>query len=131
MGMFDEIRWDAALPEGHPPEDHIFQTKSLDACLEQYLVTAEGRLLLVGNGWQDEDLEHAPNLEGVDVDFHGDIQILSVKEQRQYWVRFTHGTLEWVRPLADGEPWDSVAIASMKFYARRQQQNPQQLEESL
>jgi hypothetical protein len=35
--------------------------------------------------------------------------------------------LEWVRPLGEGEPWDSVAIASMKFYAQRgkKQQDPQ------
>lgn len=87
----------------------------------------------MGNGWQDEDLERAENLRGIDVDFHGDVNIVSVKEQRQYLARFTHGVLEWVRPLADGEPWDSVAVASMKFYALpgRQQQNPQQLEDSL
>jgi hypothetical protein len=29
--------------------------------------------------------------------------------------RFTYGTLEWIRPLSDGEPWEAIAIASMKF----------------
>jgi len=119
MGLYDEVRWDATLPEGHPPDDRIFQTKSLDPGLEQYVVTAEGRLLLVGNGWQDEALEQPQPLQGIDVEFHGDIRIVSLKSQSQYLVRFTHGTLEWIRPLAGGEPWDSVAIASMKFYARR------------
>jgi hypothetical protein len=42
MGLFDEIRWDAALPEGHPPDDRIFQTKSLDPCLDQFVVSPEG-----------------------------------------------------------------------------------------
>ena len=118
MGLYDEIRWDAALPEDHPPADRIFQTKSLDPCLDHYVVTPEGRLLLVGNGWQDDDLEHALNLKGVDVEFHGDIRLVSVKCHREYLARFTHGTLEWIHPLADGEPWNSVAAASMKFYAR-------------
>ena len=36
MGLYDEIRWEAALPEGHPPEDRIFQTKSLDRSLEHF-----------------------------------------------------------------------------------------------
>jgi hypothetical protein len=119
MGLFDEIRWDAALPEGHPFDDHIFQTKSLDPCLEHYLVTPEGRLHLVGNGWEDEDLEHAPGLKGVDVEFHGDIRLVSVKRHREYLARFTHGTLEWIRPLADGEPWTTVAAARVKFVRGR------------
>lgn len=54
MGLFDEIRWDAALPEGHPADDRLFQTKSLDPSMLRYVVTAEGRLLLVGHGWDDE-----------------------------------------------------------------------------
>ena len=72
MGMIDEIRWDAALPEDHPPEDRIFQTKSLHPSWEHYLVTREGRLLLVGHGWQDEDADRALNGTGVEVEFHGD-----------------------------------------------------------
>ena len=53
MGLFDEIRWDAALPEGHPPDSRLFQTKSLDPCLDHYVVTPEGRLLLVGVGFDE------------------------------------------------------------------------------
>jgi hypothetical protein len=103
MGLFDEIRWDAALPEGHPPDSRLFQTKSLDPCLEHYVVTPEGRLLLVGNGFEDgEDSE-----KGIDVEFHGDMRLLSVDGDREYLARFTHGTLEWIRPLAEGEPWSA------------------------
>lgn len=42
MGMFDEIRWDAALPEGHPPGDRIFQTKSLNPCPTIILLLRKG-----------------------------------------------------------------------------------------
>lgn len=115
MGMFDEIRWDAALPEGHPADDRIFQTKSLDPCLEQYLVTPDGRLLLVGNGWQDEDLEQTSDLKGVEVQFHGDIRLVSVKCHREYLARFTRGTLEWIRLLGHEEPYSPVAIARRQF----------------
>lgn len=118
MGLYDEVRWDAALPEGHQPDDRLFQTKSLDPSLDYYVVTPDGRLHLVGNGWRDDDLEHASSLNGVDVEFHGDIHLVSVKRDGEYLARFTNGTLEWIRPLAEGEPWSSVAIASMKFYAQ-------------
>jgi len=119
MGMYDQIRWDAALPEGHAPDDRIFQTKSLDPCLEHYLVTREGRLLLVGNGWEDEDLALAHDWKGIDVDFHGDMRLVSIKGYREYLARFTHGTLEWIRPLADGDPWTAVAAARMEFLRAR------------
>lgn len=126
MGLYDEIRWEAPLPEGHPADDRIFQTKSLHPCLEHFLVTAEGRLLLVGSGWQDEDLERAQSLrleslrlQGVDVEFHGDMRLVSVKGHREYLARFTHGTLDWVKPLANDEPYDPVALARLKFAPSR------------
>ena len=117
MGLYDEIRWDAALPAGHPPESRIFQTKSLDQpCLDHYVVTAEGRLLLAGNGFEDDgDVADAEISQGIDVEFHGDMRLVSAEGQRDYLARFTHGTLEWIRPVADGEPWSAVAAARLKF----------------
>jgi len=119
MGLFDEIRWDAALPEGHPPDSRLFQTKSLDPCLDCYVVTAEGRLLLAGNGFEDDaDLANAAISPGIDVEFHGDMRLVSEEGHREYLARFTHGALEWIRPLADGDPWTTVEAARVKF-ARR------------
>jgi len=116
MGLFDEIRWDAPLPEGHPPDSRLFQTKSLDPCMDYYVVTPEGRLLLVGSGFEDgADLADREISQGIDVEFHGDMRLLSAEGYREYLARFTHGTLEWIRPLADGEPWSTVAAASVKF----------------
>jgi len=66
MSMPDEIRWDAPLPADHPPgESRLFRTSSLGcSSFDRYLVTSEGRLLLVGNGWHDdpafEDPSRAP-----------------------------------------------------------------------
>ena len=115
MGLYDEIRWDAELPERHPADDRIFQTKFLDPCLEHFVVTPEKRLVLVGNGLMEDDLATAKDVKGVDVAFHGDIRLSSVKSSHSYLARFTHGTLEWIRPLAPGEPYDPVGIARMKF----------------
>lgn len=120
MGMFDEIRWEATLPAGHPEDSRLFQTKSLDPCLEHYVVTREGRLLMVGNGWQEE--ADSDRERGIDVEFHGDMRLVSVEGQTEYIARFTHGTLEWIRPLAAEEPWSKVAAARVKFL--RAQSNP-------
>jgi hypothetical protein len=121
MGLFDEIRWDAALPVGHPPDSNLFQTKSLDdPCLDHYVVTTHGRLLLVGGGFGDSvELADAEISQGVDVEFHGDMRLVSAKGYREYLARFTHGTLEWIRPLTDGEPWSTVAAAHVKFERAR------------
>jgi hypothetical protein len=116
MGLYDEIRWDAALPEGHPAEDRIFTTKSLDPCLEHYWVTPEGRLLLVGagDGW-DRDLGLTEALQGVEVEFHGDIRLVSRKGHRECLARFTHGRLEWIKLLGAGEPYCAVTRARLKL----------------
>ena len=121
MGLYDEIRWDAALPIGHPSDSRLFQTKSLDSpCLDHYVVTPEGRLLLVGSGFVDDvALAAAEMSQGTDVEFHGDMRLVSSEGYREYLARFTHGTLEWIRPLAEGEPWTSVGAAHVKFVRAR------------
>ena len=53
------------------------------------------------------------------MEFHRDMRILSVGGHLEYLVRFTHGTLEWIRPLADGEPWSAVDAARVKFERAR------------
>lgn len=118
MGMYDEVRWDAALPEGHPEQSRLFQTKSLDPCLEHYVVSGEGRLLLMGNGWTDET-DFGSGLS-IDVEFHGDMRLVSVEDHHEYLARFTHGTLEWIRPLAGNDPWSAVAAARVKFTAQQE-----------
>lgn len=49
MGLSDEIRWDAALPECHPPDSRQFQTKCLDYASWDYYVVLEpkARMILV------------------------------------------------------------------------------------
>jgi hypothetical protein len=96
VGLYDEVWWEAELPQGHPPASRLFQTKSFDRCLDHYVVTAGGRLLLVGNGWRDDTpFEGAPGGQGVDVEYHGDLRLVSVAPKyEEYMARFTHGALE-------------------------------------
>jgi hypothetical protein len=98
--MFDTVVFDMDVP-GYSFRGHEFQTKSLERCLDRYTVTAAGRLCLTGSDLMDEE-PGTPNdkSEGVDIDFHGDIRLVTLESgYQEYVARFTHGTLEWVRPI--------------------------------
>jgi hypothetical protein len=102
--MFDEIWWEADLPAGHSPDSRLFQTKSFENCFDRFVVTPEGRFCLVGNGWQDDDPFRGEKTRGsIDMEFHGDMRLSSLVDGKyvEYVARFTHGTLEWIRPSAD------------------------------
>jgi hypothetical protein len=103
VGMFDEVRIDEKLPD-FPLECRRFQTKSLDRCMCRYLVTEEGRLCLLGSVLMDDTPVPLAGQEAgmVDTDFHGDIRLVPDEgEYEEYIMRFTHGTFEWIRPMAD------------------------------
>lgn len=105
MGMYDEIWWEAELPSSQPSTSRLFQTKSFDRCLDRYIVTQEGKPRLVGNAWQNGPFQGQSDPGSVDVDFHGDIWLLSTERPSQEYVaRFTHGRLEWIRLSSDVPP---------------------------
>ena len=107
MGMFDDLHMEYEAP-GLPGLAHDFQTKSLDPCMMSYTITKAGRLVRNPGGsfgWlgEEEQAEAAAEKEPVDMDFHGDLLIYSSEGGgfQEYIVRFTHGTLEWIRPIAE------------------------------
>jgi hypothetical protein len=115
MGMYDEIWFDAELPDV-PSACRRFQTKSLDCCLDRYTVTKAGRLCLTGNVMLDDEpvVGAQGETEDVDLDFHGDIRLLSTEgDGGEYVARFTHGTLEWIRPM------DHLARAQFALMRRK------------
>lgn len=110
MGMFDDVHCEADLPPGHPESEREFQTKSLFSCLDRFTITKEGRLIL--HKCRYESIEDAgaglPSMAcipvgDVDTEFHGDIILVSTIRDRfvEYVARFTHGTLEWIRPCSE------------------------------
>jgi hypothetical protein len=101
--MYDTIYCEYPLPDArHQALD--FQTKNLECALFTYTITRDGRLVRrAGTGWgkdiPDRDTEWP---------LHGDIRIYtSVKTEDPSWieyvVRFTHGRVEWIRPLSEVE----------------------------
>lgn len=110
MGMFDDVYCEADLPTRHPEGQRAFQTKSLFCCLDRFTITKEGRLVLHESRF--ESLAEAANglpvlaripVGDVDTDFHGDIRLTSTAENHfiEYAARFTHGSLEWIRPWSE------------------------------
>jgi len=102
MGMFDTVYCEYPLPDArHQALD--FQTKNLECALDTYTITQDGRLVRrARRGWGAEAVLDR-DIEGP---LHGDIRIYtSVKSEEPSWVeyvvRFTHGCVEWIRPLAE------------------------------
>jgi hypothetical protein len=100
MGMFDTIYCQYPLPNPRH-QDLDFQTKDLENLLDTYTITREGRLIQhARSGWL-ERLEH-----DVEWPLHGDLRFYtSVKTEEPSWIeyvaRFTHGIVEWIRPLEE------------------------------
>ena len=105
MGMFDYVRLECEVP-GLQGLTEEFQTKSLDPCMAHYTITKSGRLVRssrdFGLFWDVEPSEPLTPEEMVDMDFHGDMRMVTTQGGfKEYVVRFTHGTLEWVRPVEE------------------------------
>ena len=99
------VQCDYPLPE---PEfqDTEFGTWDLGPRRGRYLITTDGRLrLLRPRVEQSGQHGHPPDAEdkSEDTNFHGDISLYaSTTEGRlEYRVRFTHGTVEWIRREED------------------------------
>lgn len=105
MSLFDSIRCDYPLPDPRI-QDAEFQTKDLWNSLSRYTITRAGRLVRRRLGVdpiaeKDGAGQAIDNRLGEDVGYHGDILIqamLSGSRTVQYAVRFTHGTVKWIRP---------------------------------
>lgn len=112
MGMFDEVKCNMPLPDGRTPPGSWFQTKSLCCSMAQYTITEAGRLIFHKRQYEtDGEWEARPGItlpkyklvheEELDMDYHGDISMCRLKDDDsfvEYAVRFTHGTVEWIRP---------------------------------
>jgi hypothetical protein len=111
MGMYDDVICECDLP--HAVNSHLdreFQTKSLCRMLDRFTITKEGRLIHHSFRYVEVKTPEDPLLpfrmvpvdpKDIDMEFHGDIRLNGEKDgkARDYIVRFTHGTVEWIRPI--------------------------------
>jgi hypothetical protein len=101
MGMFDTVYCQYPLPNPRH-QDLDFQTKDLECLLDTYTITREGRLVQhAKSGWGTERLDR-----DVEWPLHADLRFYtSVKTEEPSWIeyvaRFTHGRVEWIRPLEE------------------------------
>jgi hypothetical protein len=101
MGMFDTIYCQYPLPNPRH-QDLDFQTKDLECLLDTYTITQEGWLVQhAKRGWGEGRL-----VRDVEWPLHGDLRFYtSVKTEEPSWIeyvaRFTHGRVEWIRPIEE------------------------------
>ena len=90
MGLYDEIRCDAPLPDGYPCADRWFQTKTFPhPSMQRYRITRDGRLLdSLGNDLEPEGYITFYTYEGDSV-------------WREYRAQFQWGELREIVSVAD------------------------------
>jgi hypothetical protein len=105
MGMFDHVTCELPMPDGRELAKDSFQTASLHCLMDLFTITAAGRLIFhqrryyAASGPGARMPEHVAD---IDMNYHGDIEICGTSSDGQlawYAVRFTLGTLEWIRPF--------------------------------
>jgi hypothetical protein len=115
MGMFDTVYCQANIPDAELGPKPEFQTYSLGRGMGRYTITADGRLLSHPVRSHPLDPPEAGRkaslppcewieLPPIDLEFHGDLLVHLVADQpgcHEYVARFTHGSLEWIRPVTD------------------------------
>lgn len=112
MGMFDEVFCESELPAGLGLTDRTFQTKSLCCAQDRFTITKEGRLIYhpVRHVMPPDapkrpfgKMFDAVPEPDVDTHYHGDILLTDTGkgELVELAARFTHGQLEWLRPIGE------------------------------
>jgi hypothetical protein len=105
--MFDYIRCEVPLPDGYEAAGTEFQTKSLWCSMDRLTITPASRLIYHRRRYDNSTADQGKTGVGrfvpagdADMDFHGDLLIRGeslVGATLNCVVRFTHGTVEWIR----------------------------------
>ncbi len=119
MGLFDTLKCDFPITACPEMQDRTFQTKGLDCCMGEYIISKEGRLLQVrkrhektGKKVWNESLKWEENeYELVDTrvhdeEFHGIIDFYAFRvpgdaELVTFRAKFTDGTVQVIERMRD------------------------------
>jgi hypothetical protein len=103
--MFDHLRCELPMPDGRDVRKDSFQTKSLWCALSFFTITGAGRLIFhPPRGTLEMEPDSPKPITDVDMHYHGDIEIHGEAADGthvRYAIRFTHGSVEWIRPYAE------------------------------
>jgi hypothetical protein len=98
--MFDHVMCEVPMPDGRELAKDSFQTESLECLMDLYTITAAGWLIYHKRRYSNSRMPEP--IADIDMNYHGDIEICALTDDGKlasYAVRFTHGTLEGIRPI--------------------------------
>ncbi len=121
MGFYDTVTFETAHEACGIAAGARYETKSLGRGSDEYMISGTGELVLEQCRYEDADQSSDggfPRLKrvvigDVVVPYHGDLLLTGVTDQEpnELAARFTHGKLEWVRPVASyPERWVQLLI---------------------
>jgi hypothetical protein len=110
MGLFDEVRCEAPLPDGLDGSRMWFQTKSFPSpCLQRYTITKEGKLV----DSRGNDIEP----DGYIIFYGRDDSDADPRSWLEYRARFREGVLdEIVRVETDERDGICYGLASFRWF---------------
>jgi hypothetical protein len=107
--MFDYLRCEMPMPDGRSVSEVEFQTKSIWCSTDRFTISVAGRLIYHRRRYEMSAAADAKPTLGrlvpvanLDMDYHGDLAISGSSADGvalRLAVRFTHGTVEWIRPF--------------------------------
>ena len=114
MGFYDDVTLESGCQECGIPQGSTLQSKSLYAGGGVFTITRDGKLVEQLHHYEDVPAQLNPVtgwplsrrvLDGQrEIAYHGDILLSYVgadDRHRELVARFTHGQLEWIRPVED------------------------------
>ena len=108
--LFDEVMCEFPLPDAREIAGRAFQTNSLWCCRDRFTITAAGRLIFhqcphpPHQPAQSQLVGRPGHASDIDLNYHGDLELYgsdTTGRMAHYVARFTHGSVEWVRPSDD------------------------------
>jgi len=103
MGMFDDVTCEYPLPAEPKPKGNDFQTKDFDCLMDQYVITADGRLFK----------------DGSEMQFQGNLNFYTYIPADNMWfeyeAKFINGRLEAIQPISICQR-DAVGRRPRVFY---------------
>jgi hypothetical protein len=102
MGMYDDLSFDHRMPDGY--EGGIFQTKSLDCRLDEYVITLAGRLVME-KPWNERSEPIG------DMNYSGVLNVISYgRPGALYDLKFIDGTLVEIHCCDTGASQDFYPV---------------------